>query len=101
MSINLTNHLKEQVNNFSLLFSNQIEDNKLNYNLNNNNNNITNEFDSINYYKDIKDPRSSLLISSIYSDFNPELIDESFSNNKMNLINNQTSRIFPNGFFVC
>jgi len=44
MSINLTNHLKEQVNNFSLLFTNQIKDNKLNYNLNNN---ITNEFDSI------------------------------------------------------
>lgn len=84
-------------------------------NLNNpiNYNNLTNihslhDHESINFYNNKKEPGSSLLISSIYSDFYQDIIDESFnnlnllmSNNMLNLINNNNrhSPIIPNTNF--
>jgi len=110
----ITNQLREQVNNLSLLLSNHIKENRNNIDnannnftneggiITNNNHNLTNEFESINFYKMKKDPGSSLLISSIYSDFNPDLIDESFNNNILNLINNpyQHSKILQNALYT-
>lgn len=74
-----------------------IKDINLNSNMNNifTNVNNVNDYESINFYKTKKDPGSSLLISSIYSDFYQDIIDESFNNlnflnnnNILNLINN-------------
>lgn len=100
---NFTNHFKEQINNLSLILNLQNKENNKNNNLDDRNHkNETNEFESINFYKNKKDPGSSLLISSIYSDFNQDLIDESFNNNILHLISNpnQQSKVYPNGYFT-
>jgi len=104
---NFTNHFKEQINNISLLLNLQNKENNFKYNNLNNidykyQNEVTNEFESIDYFKSKKDPGSSLLLSSIYSDFNPDLIDESFNKNILNLISNpnQHSKVYTNAFFT-
>lgn len=106
MESNFTNHFKEQINNISLMLNfkkKEINDknNIVNYNEDKQEQNLTNQFEYIHFHKNKKDPGSSLLLSSIYSDFNHDLIDESFNNNVLNLVNNQNqqSKIFQNGFF--
>jgi hypothetical protein len=107
MESNFTDQFKEQINNLSLLLNSKNKEiknknNIINANDDKYNHSLTNNFDSINFYKNKKDPGSSLLMSSIYSDLNQDLIDESFGNNVLNLINNQNqqSKVFPNGFFT-